>query len=212
MMMGNPVITLPGNQKVIGRVNHPVPPSLQTGWGLHFHYFTSAVSVISCLNYREVNGSPHGATAQEVKAKMKKSHCGRRKVEARARLEETRRDIYSRLSSAHSAAFEMLFLFPPTLLLASSLCWFSFSLPRCQLSRAHVPLWPANWEDRKGSLGHLWAQLMDTQVSGDEDERKRLVIPRFTAGFQLPVNRVRNLMLVYITAKIIMFICFLAES
>lgn len=55
---GNPVIMLPGNQEVISQCcRFSCPPSPQTGWGFHFRYFTSAVPIISCVNYNKVKSS-----------------------------------------------------------------------------------------------------------------------------------------------------------
>lgn len=78
--VGNRVIMLPGNQEVISQCcQFSCPPSPQTGWGLHFRYFTSAVPIISCVNYDKVKSSLGGAKAEEVKAKMNKSCCRGRK-------------------------------------------------------------------------------------------------------------------------------------
>lgn len=71
--MGNPVTALPGNQR---------------GCSLNFHYFSATVTVISCLNYQEVNGSLDDATAEEVMGKMKESRGGMRSGDKTGRDEE----------------------------------------------------------------------------------------------------------------------------
>lgn len=54
---GNPVMVLPGNQKVISQQCWSFALFSSNRVGLNFRYFTSSVTVISCLNYHEVNGS-----------------------------------------------------------------------------------------------------------------------------------------------------------
>jgi len=85
------------------------------------------------VNYREVNGSLDGATAQEVIAEMKEEP-----------LQEQRRtggDIYS--CSAHSAVFKMLLFIPTSPLSPSLSAFISTLLPLLYIFLIH----------RKGNLG-----------------------------------------------------------